>query len=253
MKSILIEACLAGGETMKEYAQQSYRISNKDVDGSLVTEADKESEKVILKHISTAFPEHDILSEETPFQKKTSDYRWIVDPIDGTTNFFHNNPLCCVSVALEYKQQLQLACVYNPFMDELFFAERGKGASLNEKKIHTPQIEKSIQNAIVVFYPNRHKNDSSVHPNYQKLYDQRIHSRKTGSSAIDLCWVAMGRFYGFISAYPINVWDIAAGILILEESGALIYNLTQQKFRLSDTSLITGNQYFVNHFFNSSH
>src|SRR5829696_9257135 len=135
LKNTLINAVKAGAGELSRFFNQSFVVSNKEGINNLVTEADHAAEKAIIETIKKEFPEHFILSEEAGAIARDSDYKWIIDPIDGTVNFAHGIPLCCVSIAVEYKKEIVMASVFNPNLNELFFAEKGKGATLNEKKI----------------------------------------------------------------------------------------------------------------------
>jgi myo-inositol-1(or 4)-monophosphatase len=135
LKTTLLNAVKAGAAELSRFFNKSFIVSNKEGINNLVTEADHASEKAILDVIYKEFPDHHILSEEAGEIIQDSNYKWIIDPIDGTVNFAHSIPLCCVSIAVEYKGEIILASVYNPVMNELFFAEKGKGATLNDKPI----------------------------------------------------------------------------------------------------------------------
>ena len=134
-KSTLIDAVKAGAAEILRFFNNDFKISNKEGVNNLVTEADHASEKAIIKVISSGFPDHFILSEEAGEIKQDSSYKWIIDPIDGTVNFAHGIPLNCVSIGIEYNGEIIMGAVYNPHLNEMFFAEKGKGATLNDKSI----------------------------------------------------------------------------------------------------------------------
>src|SRR4026208_448137 len=146
LKKVLYEATEAAAAIMKEYANKNFTISNKEGINNLVTEVDHKCEEIIFDIIRKNYPDHYILSEEAGEIIQDSNYKWIIDPIDGTVNFAHSIPLCCVSIALEYNGEIVLGSVYNPLMNELFFAEKGKGATLNDKQIRVSK-KQNVLNA----------------------------------------------------------------------------------------------------------
>jgi myo-inositol-1(or 4)-monophosphatase len=222
LKETMIRAAREAGKLMKERFNGDFRIDNKEGINNLVTEVDHASEKLIMGIIAENFPDHFILSEEIGEVKTTSAYKWIIDPIDGTVNYANGIPLCCVSIGLEKDGAMYMGCVYNPFLDELYFAEKGKGAFLNDKPIHVSSKEKVIQSCLVTGFPYTYLD----HPNgplevFSRLIRQGIPVRRLGSAAIDLCWVAAGRFDGFYE-HKLNAWDSAAGFLLVEEAGGKV-------------------------------
>lgn len=221
-KSTLLNALQAGAQQLQHYFNGNFKITNKEGINNLVTEADHASEKVIIEVIQSAHPDHFILSEETGEIKTNSDFKWIIDPIDGTVNFANGIPLCCVSIGLEKEGQMILGGVYNPFMNELFFAQRGYGAYLNEKKLSVSEKSEVIKSCLVTGFPYTYL-DSPNGPIqvFEKLIRQGIPVRRLGSAAIDLCWVAAGRFDGFYE-HKLQAWDSAAGFLMVEEAGGKI-------------------------------
>ena len=145
LKTTLINAVKAGAAELSRFFNKSFVVSNKEGINNLVTEADHASEKAIFDIIRKGFPDHYILSEEAGAIIQDSSYKWIIDPIDGTVNFAHGIPICCVSIAVEHNGEIILGAVYNPIMNELFFAEKGKGATLNDKQIQGEQKTKCIE------------------------------------------------------------------------------------------------------------
>ncbi len=189
---------------------------------NLVTEADHAAEKAIIEVIQHDYPDHFILSEETGEIKTASEYKWIIDPIDGTVNFANGIPICCVSIALEKEGEMILGAVYNPLMNEMFFAQKGFGASLNDKKIKVSEKTSVISSCLVTGFPYTYL-DSANGPLqvFEKLIRKGIPVRRLGSAAIDLCWVAAGRFDGFYE-HKLQAWDSAAGFLMVQEAGGTI-------------------------------
>lgn len=222
LKSTLIKAAEAGAKELKRFYQGTFKISNKSGINDLVTEADHASEKAIFEVIKKDFPDHFILSEEAGEIKMDSEYKWIIDPIDGTINFANGIPICCISIALEHTGSIVLGAVFNPVLNEFFIAERGKGAFLNNKKMQVSNKEKVATSCLVTGFPYTYL-DSPNGPLqvFEKLIRKGIPVRRLGSAAIDLCWVAAGRFDGFYE-HKLNAWDSAAGFLMVEEAGGKV-------------------------------
>ncbi|MFI5187046.1 MAG: inositol monophosphatase family protein [Chitinophagales bacterium] len=230
LKTTLIEAARAGAAELSRFFNKSFTISNKEGINNLVTEADHASEKAILDIIKKEFPDHHILSEEAGEIIQDSNYKWIIDPIDGTVNFAHGIPLCCVSIAIEYNKEIILATVYNPTLNELFFAERGGGSTMNGNKIKVSEKQNVATACLVTGFPYTYLDM----PNgplqiFEKLIRKGIPVRRLGSAATDLCWVAAGRFDGFYE-HKLEAWDSAAGYLIVEEAGGKVTDFNGNKF-----------------------
>ncbi len=224
IKELLLETIVSAGKILVESNNAHYLVSEKEGVNNLVTEIDKKSEAYIINRIKTEFPSHSILSEEIGVLETSSDYKWIIDPIDGTINFVHHIPMCCVSIGIEKEGVLIMGAVYNPFVNELFFAEKGGGAFLNDKKIKVSKQEKIEKSCIATGFPYKYINQ----PNgplevFATLIRKGIPMRRLGSAAIDLCYVASGKFDAFYEhlLYP---WDIAAGVLIVSEAGGIVSN-----------------------------
>ena len=231
LKETLINATEAGAEVLKHYFNnKDLKISNKEGINNLVTEADHASENAIVKTIREAFPDHFILSEEVGELKTDSDFKWIIDPIDGTVNYAHGIPLCCVSIGLEQKGEIILGAVYNPMLNEFYLAEKGKGAWLNGDRIFVSTKSTVMDSCFVTGFPYTYLDE----PNgpvqvFERLIRKGIPVRRLGSAAIDLCWVAAGRFDGFYE-HKLEAWDSAAGYLIVEEAGGKVTDFTGKKF-----------------------
>jgi myo-inositol-1(or 4)-monophosphatase len=221
-KSTILNAAQAGAVQLQKYFNSDFKITNKEGINNLVTEADHAAEKAIIEVIQHQFPDHFILSEETGEIKTQSDYKWIIDPIDGTVNFANGIPICCVSIGLEKNGEMILGAVYCPFLNEMYFAQKGMGAFLNGKKINVSQKDTVIKSCLVTGFPYTYL-DSSNGPLqvFEKLIRQGIPVRRLGSAAIDLCWVAAGRFDGFYE-HKLQAWDSAAGFLLVEEAGGKV-------------------------------
>lgn len=241
MKSVLLEATAEAGKIIQQYFNGTFRINNKEGINNLVTEVDNLSEDKIIEVIKAHYPEHTIISEEVGELLKPSDYQWIIDPIDGTVNFAHGIPLCCVSIALKYKDDLMLGAVYNPMMNELFFAERGKGATLNGEPIKVSSKKEFKKACLVTGFPYKWP-ESREHPIkvFERFILEGLPIRRLGSAAIDLCWVACGRFDGFWE-YNLSSWDVAAGYLIVQEAGGVITNFDGDPYNVFERETLATN------------
>ncbi|MFT3948872.1 MAG: inositol monophosphatase family protein [Agriterribacter sp.] len=230
LKNVLLQAAEKAGAIMRDSINTSFKISNKEGLNNLVTEVDHACEKAIFEIIQKNYPAHFILSEESGEIVMDSSYKWIIDPIDGTINFANGIPLCCVSIAVEHENKMILGAVYNPFLNELFVAEKGKGATLNDNAIQVSSKAEVEHSCLVTGFPYTYLDQ----PNgplvvFDKLIRKGIPVRRLGSAAIDLCWVAMGRFDGFYE-HKLNAWDSAAGFLIVEEAGGKVTDFADKPY-----------------------
>ena len=240
-KQILTDAIEAGANELMRFFNGTFTISNKEGINNLVTEADHASDKAIQDVIKKAFPDHGIISEETAEVISESEYKWIIDPIDGTINFANGIPICCVSIGLEHNGKMLMGAVYNPILKEFFFAEKGKGATLNEKKISVSNKDDVLRSCLVTGFPYTYLDQ----PNgplqaFERLIRRGIPVRRLGSAAIDLCWVAAGRFDGFYE-HQLNAWDSAAGFIIVEEAGGKVTDLNGDTYSPYQPGIIATN------------
>lgn len=241
LKQTLIKATLAAGAILQEHFNGSFKISNKEGINNLVTEVDHKSEAEIIKIITEAHPTHSILSEETGAITQDSAYKWIIDPVDGTVNYANGIPICAVSIGLEHDKKIILGAVYNPFINELFVAERGYGATLNDKKIAVSNTKEVAKSCLVTGFPYTYLDtENSPLDVFSRFIKKGIPVRRLGSAAVDLCWVAAGRFDGFYE-HKLEVWDSAAGWLIVEESGGKVTRLDGSPFDPYQHGLIASN------------
>jgi myo-inositol-1(or 4)-monophosphatase len=230
LKNTLIEAVQAGAKELKKYFDGDFKISHKEGINNLVTEADHASETAIINIIKNKFPDHQILAEETGEIIQDSNYKWIIDPIDGTINFAHGIPLCCVVIALEKEGELVMSVVYAPLLNEMYFAERGLGATMNDKKISVSNETSVLTSCLVTGFPYTYINNANGPLEvFGRLVRKGIPVRRLGSAAIDLCWVASGKFDGFYE-HKLEAWDSAAGSLIVEEAGGRVTDFNGNKF-----------------------
>ncbi len=224
LSQILREAAEAGAAQLRHYFNNPNLKTSVKSGGinDLVTEADHASDKAIIEVIHANYPDHFILSEETGNVPTTSEYKWIIDPIDGTINFAQGIPICCVSIGIEKDGEMILGVVHAPFLNEFFFAEKGKGAILNERPIAVSNQPDLLRSCLVTGFPYSYL-DSENGPLqvFERFIRKGVPVRRLGSAAIDLCWVAAGRFDGFYE-HHLNAWDSAAGFLMVEEAGGKV-------------------------------
>ncbi|MDR3274395.1 MAG: inositol monophosphatase [Endomicrobium sp.] len=187
-----------------------------------VTQADKNSQKAIIKVIKDVFPQHGILAEENGINEIEKDYCWIIDPLDGTVNFVHGIPMFCVSIGLKYKDEIISGVIYSPVMKEIFMAEKNKGAWLNGKKIKVSKIKDTIHSLAATGFPYYiRQNNTRVMKNFKNIVLEAQGIRRLGSAALDIAYVACGRFE-FFWEEGLKPWDIAAGIVIAKEAGGKV-------------------------------
>jgi myo-inositol-1(or 4)-monophosphatase len=233
---------------LREFFAQGVATEYKgDVD--LVTVADRTSEKLIRERLSAAFPEHGIFGEEGTRDRLDGGFRWYVDPLDGTTNFAHGFPHFCVSLGLEQRRgdlspgedgTLVAAVIYDPLRDELYAAERGRGAQLNGRKMHVSSTPELAEALVATGFPS-HKRHESPNIHFYQEFCLRSHGvRRAGSAALDLAYVAAGRLDGFWE-FNLNPWDTAAGILLVEEAGGQMTGFSGQPFRLDSREILASN------------
>jgi len=207
-----------------------------------VTEVDIHSEKLIVECIKKQFPTHQIMSEESSNDYKKAEYLWIVDPLDGTTNFIHGFPVFAISIALMYKGELVLGVVHDPIKNETFYAEKGSGAFLNEQKIKVSSIKEPALSLIATGFPFRHKQYIET---YIKIFRELLYSvsdlRRAGAAAIDLAYVACGRVDGFFE-FALSPWDIAAGVILIKEAGGVVSDFKGENDYLKTGNIIAGNR-----------
>lgn len=239
IKRTLLEALERAGGIIKAHFGKQQKISKKG-EFNLVTEIDKASEKAVVGLILKRFPDHAILAEESP-AVRGSEGRWIIDPIDGTTNFAHGFPIVSVSIGFELEGRLVMGGVFDPFRKELFFAERGSGATLNGKRIHVSKVETLADSLLATGFPydrNKHPDD---YLGMLRVFLTRIQGiRRGGSAAIDLCYVACGRFDGYYEM-KLSPWDKAAGMMIAEEAGAMLTDFSGSPLTLTGTQNLATN------------
>ena len=232
VRSTLLGSLEKAGAILKETLFDRRVVAQKG-ELSLVTETDKRSEEVIVQNILAAFPDHAILTEESPARGKSS-YRWIIDPLDGTTNFVHTYPVACISIAFEEKGVITVGGVYDPFRGELFFAERGHGATLNGLPIVVSQNPNLGDSLLCTGFPyDRRQNADRYLAVFREFMFQVQGVRRTGAAALDISYVACGRFDGFWEC-KLHSWDVAAASLLIEEAGGKLSDFSGKPLTLSN-------------------
>ena len=241
MKNTLYKALEESGKILKEYIDKDFIVESKDVVSNLVTEVDKRSEAKIIEVIRDEFPTHNILSEEIGALNAESNVKWIIDPIDGTINYAHGIPICCVSIGIEVAGEIVMGGIYNPFGDEMFFAEKGKGSYMNDKRIRVSKEGEFKKSLLVTGFPYK----TGSNPNnpvkvFSAVVNSDIPVRRLGSAALDICWTACGRFDGFWE-YNLNAWDVAAGVIILTEAGGVVTDFNGGKYSVYNKEILATN------------
>ncbi|HEX2914789.1 MAG TPA: inositol monophosphatase family protein [Chloroflexia bacterium] len=235
------EAARAAGAIQVEGLSRDLRIATKSSPIDLVTEVDRHCESEIARIIAERFPEHRLLAEEGTTAGDHPEYLWIVDPLDGTTNYTHRYPFFSTSIALEHQGQLVAGVVYNPVSNEMFWATSGGGAFLNGAPIavsNSPTLSKSL---LCTGFPGDQAGNQRVLASWEKISLRCQGIRRDGSAALDLCFVACGRFDGFWER--LNPWDMAAGALIVQEAGGKLTNFSGGSFDLFAREIVASNPF----------
>jgi myo-inositol-1(or 4)-monophosphatase len=237
---VAVQAARKAGGILKKRLGRKRTIGFKGA-VNLVTEMDLLSEKIIVDEIKSHYPDHDVLAEERAAAENASRFRWIIDPLDGTTNYAHGFPIFSVSIALAKDGEVVFGVVYDPTRDELFTAEKGKGARLNGRRIRVSSQSTLTRSLLATGFPYDLR-ESRVN-NFDHFYNFAIRAqavRRAGSAALDLCYVAAGRFDGFWEM-KLGPWDIAAGSLMVSEAGGKITDFTGRPLNLSGKHVLASN------------
>jgi myo-inositol-1(or 4)-monophosphatase len=239
------EAALEAGKIHLKYYGKQKEISFKSNEFDLVTNVDRESEDIIIQTINNKFKDHHFIAEESDKDKTVSHFEWIIDPLDGTTNYAHNFPQFCVSICLMYKKELYIGIVYDALKNELFHAIKGSGAFLNDKPIHVSDIKTLKRSLLATGFPYDRSNKENNNLNYFEsfLYESQA-IRRPGSAALDMCYLACGRIDGF---WELNLapWDTAAGAVIVREAGGTVTNFYSQHFDIFTKNVLATNGHLV--------
>ena len=216
-------------------------ISYKKGDSNLVTNVDKETEALLIKEIISKYPSHSIIAEESGLRKKDPNYQWFIDPIDGTTNFAHSYPFFCTSIAFAKNGILEFGLIKDPITNELYSARRNKGAKLNGKPISASKTKKLNESLLITGFPYD-KRTSRINnlKNFCNLTLLTHGVRRDGAAALDLCYVACGRVDGYWEM-KLSPWDVAAGVLILEEAGGKVTGFRGEEYNIFDKQIVATN------------
>ncbi len=222
------------------------KISKADIGlkqtSDFVTRVDRDSEQIIIRTIREEFPDHDFLAEESIKQAESDRYRWIIDPLDGTTNYIHQYPAFSISIALEYKKQIITGVIYDPLKEELFTAEKGKDAYLNKQRVKISSVTDLKDSLITTGFPFRKKEIITKYLElFQNIFLKVSDLRRAGSAALDLAHLACGRCEGFFEI-GLSPWDIAAGVLLIEESGGDVTDFSGGFDYLATGNIVAGNR-----------
>lgn len=238
--NIAIEAALSAGKAALQHFDRLDRLTlTEKSKQDFVSEADLHAEKIIIQTIKTAYPDHSILAEESGQDDTKSDYRWIIDPIDGTFNFIHGIPHFCVAIGIEIKGKIEHGVIFDPIRQELFTATRGRGAYLNNKRIRVSSTQQLSNSVIATNIP--HAKDSSSYQDYLNVFGACLSAcsriRHAGSAALDLAYLAAGRFDGYW-AHGLRYWDIAAASLLVSEAGGLLSDFSGSEKYLESGNIV---------------
>jgi myo-inositol-1(or 4)-monophosphatase len=243
MLNVAIKAARAAGAIINRASLDLdiLKINTKSPN-DFVTEVDQAAEQVIIETLLQAYPDHGILAEESgrSYGAKHSEFVWIIDPLDGTTNFIHGLPFYCVSIALAHRDVIQQAVVYDPTRNDLFYATKGRGAFLNDKRLRVSKRTRMSDSLIGTGFPFRRGDNFK---RYMKMFEEVMTQcaglRRPGAAALDLCYVAAGHYDGFFET-GLQPWDVAAGSLIITEAGGLIGNFTGESDFLHQREVVAG-------------
>jgi len=237
-----VQTARDAGSILVDRLGRALQVSNKgDID--LVTEADLASEKLIIERIKSHYPRHAILAEESgasEFVAGTGEWKWIIDPLDGTTNYAHGYPCFCVSIGLERAGTLEIAAIYDPMRDEMFAAERGQGATLNGRRMRVSDVDDLNRAMLCTGFPYNVRERPNFARDFANFTMEAQAVRRDGSAAIDLAYIACGRFDGFWED-GLNAWDVAAGVLLIEEAGGMVTDFQGGKLDIYTPKVLASN------------
>jgi myo-inositol-1(or 4)-monophosphatase len=240
IRAVGLAAAARAGDILRHYWGKTYTIEKKGAI-NLVTEADLASERAIIQLIRTAFPEHTVLAEESGITLGSDSHEWIIDPLDGTTNYAHSLPEFGVSIAFAHEGRLLFGLVLNPVTEELFCGARGHGATLNDRPIHVSSTHPLSESLLVTGFPYELKPiiDPLVE-RFERCLTAAQGVRRLGSAALDLCYVACGRFEGFWEQ-DLAPWDTAAGVVIAQEAGASVSDFSNKPYAIEKKEILATN------------
>ncbi|HWI41430.1 MAG TPA: inositol monophosphatase family protein, partial [Verrucomicrobiae bacterium] len=242
MKELLdtaVRAALAAGKLQKERLWGEHEIAFKG-EYDLVTEVDRGCEELIVAALRESFPDHDFLAEENRYEPRNSPCKWIIDPLDGTTNYAHGFPWFCVSIGLEVEGEMRLGVIYHAVMDELFTAVRGEGAFLNGRRIAVSGRSPLKSCLLATGFPYRKDAEDNNFRNFMTFQTSARAVRRPGAAALDLAYVAAGRLDGYWES-GIKAWDTAAGSLLVTEAGGRVTNYAAEPYSVYERRIIASN------------
>ena len=240
LKRIALKAVREAGAILMKYFGKAQSIDYKG-EINLVTEVDRQSEEAILSIIKDSYPDHRILAEETGDSGESSSFKWIIDPLDGTTNYAHGYPCFSVSLAIEQEGEVIYGAVYDPVREELFIAEKGKGAYLNGKALKVSSTQNLNHSLLCTGFPYDVRDDINGNLiNFRSFLLKAQAVRRDGSAALDLCHTAAGRFDGFWEQ-KLFPWDVAAGSLLVIEAGGKLTNFKGENFSIYTKEIVASN------------
>ena len=241
--NILVKACRKASKPLiRDFGEiEKLQVSVKGP-GDFVTNSDKKVEKILIDELEKARPNYSILSEEIGEIKKDEGFKWIIDPIDGTSNFLHGIPHFAISIGLEQEKEIICGIIYDPIKDEMFTAEKGQGAYLNNQRMRVANRSKLTDCIIFTGGPRRDSKEKEIAlKEYEKFSEKvSIPIRKMGSAALDMAYVAAGRSDGFWQR-NLNYWDIAAGIILIKEAGGFVIDFQGTDKFIENKTIIAGN------------
>lgn len=221
--NIAINAAREAGDILLRYTERLDRILIKQKSKqNYYSEVDIKAEEAVIKILSKSFPDHGIIAEESGYKNDNADYVWIIDPLDGTTNYIHSYPNFCVSIALKHKDKIECGVVFDPLRKECFTAARGQGARVNDRRLRVTTKKTELHDALI---GTNYSFKETLTPSLDALFKEVAGIRKLGTAALELAYVAAGRIDGFIG-YNLCPWDVAAASLLIQEAGGLTYDLT---------------------------
>jgi myo-inositol-1(or 4)-monophosphatase len=239
-KALAVQAARKAGQVLQGCLGRTRRVDYKGA-VNLVTEMDFRSERIIVSEIRKHYPEHGFLAEEKVQERTGSPYRWVIDPLDGTTNYAHGLPVYCVSIALEYGGEIILGVVYDPSREDLFVAQKGKGARLNGRRMTVSETSRLSKSLLTTGFPYDLRESPVNNFDHFRNFAFRTHAvRRCGSAALDLCYVAAGRFDGFWEM-KLGPWDLAAGSLIVQEAGGRVTDFKGRPLGLDGRQVLASN------------
>ncbi|MBN2830621.1 MAG: inositol monophosphatase [Candidatus Cloacimonetes bacterium] len=244
MREKIEEIIREAGALIRERFYLDKLITTKSTGIDLVTETDKEVELFLKARLGKLIPTSAFWAEETDSKFTKAEYLWIIDPIDGTTNFVHQFPFVCISVALQHDGRTIYGFVYNPILEEFFIAEKGRGAYRNGKRIYVSETRELSSCLMATGFPYDYKAEPNNMSHFDRMMEHVQGIRRPGSAALDLCYTAAGIFNGYWE-FHLQPWDMAAGILIVQEADGVVLNTDGEEHHLTDKGLISGNKIIV--------